>query len=72
LTAGDIKSLSGLDDIKVLKGRDNFKALREITKIVCSPDEVATMVKDIDDTELYHQTGFVPHLETSGNTSAIV
>jgi hypothetical protein len=66
LTAGDIKSLSGLDDIKVLKGRDNFKALREIVKIVCSPDEAATMVKDIDDTELYHQTDFVPHLQKSG------
>jgi hypothetical protein len=66
LTAGDIKSLSGLDDVKVLKGRDNFKALREIAKIVCSPDEVATMVKDIDDTELYHQTDFVPHLKKSG------
>jgi hypothetical protein len=66
LTAGDIKSLSGLDDIKVLKGRDNFKALREIAKIVCSPDEAAAMVKDIDDTELYHQTDFVPHLKNSG------
>jgi hypothetical protein len=66
LTAGDIKSLSGLDDIKVLKGRDNFKALREIVNIVCSHDEAAALLKDIDDTELYHQTDFVPHLEKSG------
>jgi hypothetical protein len=66
LTAGDIKSLSGLDDVKVLKGRDNFKALREIAKIVCSPEELDAMVKDIDDAELYHQTDFVPHLQNSG------
>jgi hypothetical protein len=67
LTAGDIKSLSGLDDVKVLKGRDNFKALREIAKIVCEPEEVDAMVKAIDDTELYHQTDYVPHLGRSGS-----
>jgi hypothetical protein len=67
LTAGDIKSLSGLDDVKVLKGRDNFKALREIAKIACPPKEVDAMVKAIDHAELHHQTNFVPHLERSGS-----
>jgi rubrerythrin len=68
LTAGDIKSLSGLDDIKVLKGRDNFKALREIAKIACpAPEEADAMVKAINDAELHHQTNFVPCLERSGS-----
>jgi hypothetical protein len=35
LMAGDINSLSVLDDVRVLKGRDNFEALRNIAKRVC-------------------------------------
>jgi hypothetical protein len=67
LTAGDIKSLSGLDDVKVVKGRDNFIALREFAKKVCDDgEETKRIIERIDECELYHQTDFVPHLNRIG------
>jgi hypothetical protein len=68
LTAGDIKSLSGLDDVRVLKGRDNFEALRNIAKRVCRPgEETDSIINSIDGAELFYQTDFVPHLRRSGS-----
>jgi hypothetical protein len=61
-TAGDIKSLSGLDDVRVLKGRDNFKSLRVIAKKVCKYEDVDVTVKKIDNIEIFYQTDYVPHL----------
>jgi hypothetical protein len=67
LTAGDIKSLSGLDDVKVLKGRDNFIGLRAFANKVCEHgEETKRIIKRIDDCELFHQTDFVPHLQRVG------
>jgi hypothetical protein len=66
LTAGDIKSLSGLDDVRVLKGKDNFEALRVIAKGLLGPGEAKAMVKRVDDTELFYQTDYVPHLQVVG------
>ena len=67
LTAGDIKSLSGLDDVKVLKGRDNFIGLREFAKKVCEHgEETNRIIEQINDCELFHQTDFVPHLQRVG------
>jgi hypothetical protein len=67
LTAGDIKSLSGLDDVKVLKGRDNFIRLRNFAKQVCEHgEETKRIIERIDDCELFHQTDFVPHLQRVG------
>jgi hypothetical protein len=67
LTAGDIKSLSGLDDVRVLKGRNNFKSLREIAKEVFKSKEAGAIVKRIDDCELYYQTDYIPHLQVVGS-----
>jgi hypothetical protein len=66
LTAGDTKSLSGLDDINVMEGQDKFKKLREVEKRVCDRTEEELIMKWIDDCELYHQTDYVPHLEWHG------
>jgi hypothetical protein len=67
LTAGDIKSLSGLDDVKVLKGRDKFIGLQEFAKKVCDDgEETKRIIEHIDECELYHQTNFVPHLNRTG------
>jgi hypothetical protein len=66
-TAGDIKSLSGLDDVRVLKGRDNFKSLREIAKKVCNYDDVEGTVNMIDDIKIFYQTDYVPHLAGVGS-----
>jgi hypothetical protein len=66
-TAGDIKSLSGLDDVRVLKGRDNFKSLREIAKKACKHEDVDAMLKKIDACEIFYQTDYVPHLEKVGS-----
>jgi hypothetical protein len=68
LTAGDIKSLSGLDDLKVLKGRDNFIGLREFAKKVCDDgEETKRLIEQIDECKVYHQTDFVPHLMRTGS-----
>jgi hypothetical protein len=68
-TAGDIKSLSGLDDVRVLKGRDNFKSLRVIAKKVCKYEDADATVKKIDDCEIFYQTDYVPHLAKVGSHS---
>jgi hypothetical protein len=68
LTAGDIKSLSGLDDVSVLKGRDNFLALKDITTRICKPgQEAESIISSIDAAELFYQTDFVPHLSRKGS-----
>ena len=67
LTAGDIKSISGLDDVKVLRGRDNFIGLRAFAKKVCEHgEETKRIIERIDDCELFHQTDFAPHLQRVG------
>ncbi len=66
-TAGDIKSLSGLDDVWVLKDQDNFKAQQEITKNACNHEDVNTMVKKIDACEIFYQIDYVPHLARVGS-----
>ena len=67
LTAGDIKSLSGLDNVRVLKGRDNFKSLQEISKEVFESKEAGAVIKRIDECELYYQTDYIPHLQVVGS-----
>jgi hypothetical protein len=70
LTAGNLKSLSGLDDTKVLKGRDNFHCLRRIVnEFVDDTVEVQTLLKKIDDTEVFHKTDFTTHLQRHGSHS---
>ncbi len=56
LTAGDVESLSGLDDIRVLKGCNNFQVLQDTAKNICKPNKINPIVEAIDKAELYYQT----------------
>ena len=67
LTAGDVKSLAGLDDTKVLKGKDNFRKLREICDKLYSVDKAKLMRDRIDECKLYHKTDYVLHLTRVGS-----
>jgi hypothetical protein len=70
LTAGTLKSLSELDDTKVLKARDNFHCLRRIVnEFVEDTVAVQTLLKKIDDTEVFHKTDFTTHLQRHGSHS---
>jgi hypothetical protein len=68
MTAGEQKSMVGLDDTKVLKGRDNFIALRTVVKDVFTDQSKAkVMLKRIDDCEIYYKTDFPLHLKKHGD-----
>jgi hypothetical protein len=66
-TAGDIKSLLGLNDVRVLKGWENFKSLQVIAKKVCKYEDVEATVKKIDNCKIFYQMDYVPHLARVGS-----
>ena len=64
MTAGEIKSLSGLDDIKEIKGRRIFQVLRCLAEKYCESTVDLKRLKDgIDETEIFYQTDYGTHLQ---------
>jgi hypothetical protein len=66
MTFSEIKRLTGLDDIKVSKGRENFELMRQLAKIYCPAEQYQSMVKRIDDHELFCQTDLTLHYKSVG------
>jgi hypothetical protein len=65
ITAGECKSLAGLDDDDVEKGAQNFLNLRTLVHKLSALTESSedTLLEDIDKAEAFHQADFILHFK---------